>query len=172
MKYLYILLLIFCFAFPGNSQDTNSRAGMSAEQQQEIASKVRANFMDMMKLAEKNTMENIVLTFNKYIDTTDAAWVGDPALALNMITLYPDKERASTAWAPKEDSRLGTVYNVEDDHIAVLSPKNALYVFTGTFSVIDKDGNMSEEYPVSGTYVYALVNDKWKVVHFHQSWEN
>lgn len=172
MKYLYALVLIFCFAFPAKSQDTGSRVGMSQELRQEIAGKVRSNFMEMMKLAENNTIENIYTTFNKYIDTTDAAWMGDPALALNMITLYPDKGSAFTAWAPKDDSRSGTIYNIEDEHIAVLTPESALYVFTGTFSVIDEDGNMSEEYPVSGTYVFVEINDKWKVVHFHQSWEN
>lgn len=172
MKYLYTLLLIFCFALPGKSQNTNYGTDMTAEQRQEIAEQVRTNFMEMIKLAENNTIENLHTTFKEYIDTSDAAWIEDPALALSMISLYPDKEAAFTAWAPKEGSRSGTVYKVEDEHIAVLSPESALYVFTGTFSIIEENGTISDEYPVSGTYVFVRTNDKWKIVHFHQSWEN
>ncbi|MFP4488410.1 MAG: nuclear transport factor 2 family protein [Bacteroidales bacterium] len=150
----------------------NSRTEMSPELRQEIADKVRTNFMEMMKLAENNTIENINMTFKKYIDTSAVAWIKEPAMALNMITLYPDKESAFTAWAPKEDSRSGTAYKIEDEHIAVLTPESALYVFTGTFSIIDQDGNMSDEYPVSGTYVFVKTDDRWKILHFHQSWEN
>ena len=166
-----LLLFMGLFAMICACQPTGEKE-MTNEERQEIASTIKQNFKETIELGKNNNQENFEKWMNVYVESNDEAWMNNPALWLNMLYLYPTKEAISEAWKPKEGSRSGTNFNIEEDYIAVLSPENAVYVFKGTYSITDKDGNTGDDYPMSGTNVYVLRNDEWKLFHIHQSWQN
>jgi hypothetical protein len=53
--------------------------------------------------------------------------------------------------------------------VNVLSNTSAIVVGKYKIKATDKTGNSIESPPACITYVYSLVNNEWKVVHFHDS---
>ena len=96
--------------------------------------------------------------------------MNNPAIWLNMMTLYPTTERINEVWMPISDVRSATNYYVDEDYVAVISDECAVYVFKGTFTITDKEGDTTDPVPMSGSFVYVLRNNDWKVLHMHQSW--
>ena len=58
--------------------------------------------------------------------------------------------------------------NIKKKIITVLSPDVALITANGDFTSIAKDGQMRTG-DFSWTFVYTLIDDKWNVIHYHQS---
>ena len=114
-------------------------------------------------------------TFNKWIGEMvsgdDEVWINNPAMWLNMLTFYPNNEVIYKVWEPAIKKRSSTIMKVDKDYVAVVSPEYAVYVIEGAFSVTDTDGNNTGEIPMTGTMVYVLKNNKWKVLHTHYSWK-
>lgn len=166
-----LLLIMGLIAFTWACQPTSEKE-MTIEEQQEIASIIKQDFMKTMELLKNNKQENFEKWMSTYVESNDEAWMKNPAIWLQSLTLWSTKETIYKIWKPKEGSRSGTSLNIEEDYVAVPSPENAVYVFKGTYSIIDEEGNTSDDYPLSGTYVYVLRNGEWKVLHAHLSYKN
>ncbi len=169
MKRLLLIMGLIVLTWACQTMDEKE---MTIEERQEIASTIKQNFMEMMELFKNNNQENFEKWINAYVESNDEAWMKNPALWFQGLNLWSTKEAIYEVWKPKEGSRSRTNLNFEEDYVAVLSPENAVYVFKGTYSIIDKDGNTSDDYPMSGTYVYVLRNGEWKILHTHLSYQN
>jgi hypothetical protein len=168
---IYLILTFVAFLIIGCTNPNKDVEELTPEARQEIASSIRLSFNEMVKMLENHTLENVEKWINFYVESDDEAWMNEPVLWFNMLTVYPTKEAIRKVWTPTENSRLGTNMNIEEDYVAVLSPESATYVLKGTFSVIDTDGNTGADIPMSGIHVYVLRDDEWKIVHTHYSWE-
>ena len=164
-----LLLTIGIIALTCACQQTEEKE-MTIEQREEVATIIKQQTQKMFDVLKVYNKENFEIFMDGWIESDDAAWMNNPALWLNMLYLHPTKEEIYEAWKPSPETRTGNNFNVEKDYVAVLTPEHAVYVFQGTYSVIDKDGNKSDENPMSGTYVFILKNDEWKLLHIHQSW--
>jgi ketosteroid isomerase-like protein len=143
---------------------------LTPEQRQDIANDIKQNFNDW---TEK--MGNPDYTWDDstsmWVESDDEAWMNNPALWLNMMTLYPTKENIDEVWGPIGEVRSSTNYYIDEDYVAVISAECAVYVFKGSFTITNKEGNTIDPVPMSGSYVYVLRNDEWKMLHMHQSWK-
>ena len=164
-----LLVIMGLIALTCACQPTGEKE-MTIEERQEIAATIKQNFTETMALLQNNNQENFEKWMTTYVESNDEAWMKNPALWLQSLMLWSTKETIYDIWKPTEGVRSGTNLNIEEDYVAVLSPENAVYVLKGTYSVIDKDGNTSDDYPVSGTYVYVLRNGEWKTLHIHLSY--
>jgi hypothetical protein len=144
---------------------------MTLEERQKIAEEIRQHQYKMMNSMEVTNME----TFNSFIEEMvpgdDEVWMGNPAMWLNMLTFYPNNEVINESWQSSIENRSSTIMKAEKDYVAVLSPEYAVYVSLGTFSVTDKQGNSTGDIPMTSTSVYMKKNNKWKVLHWHNSWQ-
>lgn len=143
---------------------------MTIEQREEVATAIKQQTQQIFNTLKVYNQENFEKFMDVWIESDDEVWINNPALWINMLYLLPTKEAIYETWKPSPESRSGNNFNIEKDYVAVLSPEHAVYVFTGTYSVVDKDGNISEDNPMSATYVFSLKNDEWKLIHVHQSW--
>lgn len=165
-----LLLIMGLVAMTWACQTTGEKE-MTIEQRQEVANTIKQQFQKLTDLWKNNNQENFEKWMYEWIESNDETWMNNPALWLNMLNLLPTKEAVYEAWKPGPDSRSGSNFNIEKDYVAVLSPEHAVYVFEGTFSITDKDGNTGDDIPMSGTYVYVLRNGVWKLLHIHHSWK-
>ncbi|MBT4409303.1 MAG: hypothetical protein HOC82_05615, partial [Bacteroidetes bacterium] len=94
MKKLTVILgviILFCAC-----QQTESE--MTDEQRQEIASTITQHFKDLM---DQPSTDNWVDEFlSSWVENDDKAWLGKPALWLNLMTLYPDQDKIYEVWKP------------------------------------------------------------------------
>ncbi|MBT3242722.1 MAG: SnoaL-like domain-containing protein [Bacteroidetes bacterium] len=165
MKKLTVILgviILFCAC-----QQTESE--MTDEQRQEIASTITQHFKDLM---DQPSTDNWVDEFlSSWVENDDKAWLGKPALWLNLMTLYPDQDKIYEVWKPIGEVRSSTDFTVDEDYVAVLSAESAVYVFKGSFTITYKEGTTTDPTPMSGSYVYVLRDGKWKTLHQHLSWK-
>ena len=166
-----LLLIMGLIAMIWACQPTGEKE-MTIEQQQEVANTIKQQFQKWTDLLKDHNQENFDKVMYDYVESNDEAWMDNPAFLLNMLYIYPTTEAIYEEWKPKPESRSGTDYNIEKDYVAILSPEHAVYVFKGTYSITDKDGNTGDDIPMSGTYVYVLRNGEWKFLHTHQSWQD
>ena len=149
----------------------NAVKEMTLEERQKVAEEIRQHQYKMMNLMEVTNLE----TFNSFIDEMvpgdDEVWMGNPAMWLNMLDFYPNNEVINKEWEAVIENRSSTIIKAEKDYVAVVSPEYAVYVSIGTFSVIDKQGNNTGDIPITSTSVYVKKNNKWKVLHWHNSWQ-
>ncbi len=87
-------------------------------------------------------------------------------------SVLPSKEKIDEVWRPICVVRSSTNYKIDEDYVAVISYECAVYVFKGFFTITSKEGHTTDPTPMSGSYVYVLRNDEWKILHTHQSWKN
>lgn len=165
---VFMLLVLLAFVF---SCQSNKKQEMTDEQRLEIAMTIKKDFKDMIVSYRDFTVENFEKSLLKWVESDDKAWLGKPAFWFNMISLLPDKESLE-AWRPKPTSRrAATDFYIDEDYVAVISPECALYTFKGSFTTTNKNGKISEKIPMSGSYIYVLRNNVWKMLHMHQSWK-
>lgn len=149
----------------------NTVKEMTLEERQKVAEEIRQHQYKMMNLMEVTNLE----TFNSFIDEMvpgdDEVWMGNPAMWLNMLDFYPNNEVINKEWEAVIENRSSTIIKAEKDYVAVVSPEYAVYASIGTFSVIDKQGNNTGDIPITSTSVYVKKNNKWKVLHWHNSWQ-
>lgn len=143
---------------------------VTEKQRQTIAEEIKQHQKKMRELFEVSNIEN----FNKWTDElvpgTDEVWVGKPAMWVNMTDLYPNATTLHKVYDPIMEQRKSTEIKVKKDYVSVLSPQSAVYVFEGSFSATNKQGNTTGDMPLSGTFVYVKRNNSWKVLHTHYSW--
>ena len=143
---------------------------MTLEERQEIASAIKQThkeFFGMLKYVDQEVWDSIM---DFYAETNDEAWMNNPAIAFNHLAFYPTKEAIYENWKPETDSHWGQNFYFDEGYVAVLSHEYAVYIVKGSATIIDEEGNEGEKLPMSGSYVYALRDGKWKVLHMHQSW--
>ena len=144
---------------------------LTDEQRQEIATTIKKEFREIMLDNPDFTVENFEKILAKCVESDDKAWMGNPALWFNMMTLINDKE-GMEIWRPKPTStRAESNYYIDEEYVAVLSIESALYTFKGSFTTTSKEGITSDTIPMSGSYVYVLREGDWKMLHMHQSWK-
>ena len=144
---------------------------MTPEDREKVATEIREHQKKMRSLFEVSSVENFTTWMNDMVAGDDEVWIDNPAMWLNLLDLYPNNEDIHSVWDPVIDQRSGTMIKVDKDYVAVLSPKHAVYISEGKFTISDKQGNTSDEMPLSGTFIYVKRNNEWKVVHIHYSWE-
>ena len=164
-----LLLILGVFALLASCQTKQN--DITPEEQEEIAKIIRSNVQFMVDSLTLNNQATFEKQLETWAETNDKAWVGEPAMWLNMMYLFPSKESIRETWDPSRVSRQKTNMKIDEDYIAVLSRESALYVFKGVFSITDKDGITGVEIPMSGTYVFVLRDGEWKTIHNHQSWK-
>lgn len=143
---------------------------LTPEQRQEIANVIKQNFNDMIEMmCTPGANWDDFMTI--WVESDDEAWINNPALWLNMMMLWPTKEKIDEVWEPISEVRSSTNYYIDEEYVAVISAECAVYVFKGSFTNTDKEGNTIDPIPMSGSYVYVLRNDEWKILHMHQSWK-
>ena len=144
---------------------------MTLEERQKIAEEIRQHQYKWTNSLEVFNMETFKSFVDEMVPGDDEVWMGNPAMWLNELTFYPNNEVISETWQPAIENRSSTIFIVEKDYVGVVSPEYAVYVATGAFSVTDKEGNNTGDIPMTSTSVYVKKNNKWKVLHWHNSWE-
>jgi hypothetical protein len=104
------------------------------------------------------------------VDDVAPHYVGDPALFINRLSVYPTKARVLEVFEPSMASRSATHYNVETSSFVVLSSDAAVQAFSGTYNVVDLEGEFSPDYPMTGSVLWVRHEGEWKILHCHQSW--
>lgn len=166
-----LLLIMGLIALTWACQTTGEKE-MTIEQRQEVANTIKQQFQKWTDLLKDHNQENFDKVMYDYVESNDEAWMDNPAFFLNMMTLLPTKEKIDEVFRPIIEVRSSSNYKIDEDYVAVISAECAVYVFEGTFSITDKDGNTGDDIPMSGTYVYVLRNGEWKFLHTHQSWQD
>jgi len=164
-------LLVFFAAITLLASCQNKDTEITVEQQQEITNIIKSKIQFSRDSLSQNTKEQFELGMQYWVESDDHAWVGKPAFWLNLMYLYQDKESIMESWDPDKISRQSTNITIEEEYVAVMSRESALYVSKGTFSITDKDGVTGPEIPMSGTAVWVLRDDDWKMLHRHLSWK-
>ena len=141
-------------------------------ERQEIADTIKSTMHELFALNKDYTMDGFEKKMSLFIEPNDEAWMNNPALFVNMLQIVEDKEIAREDMIRILESRTGTIYDIEKEYVAVLSPESAIYVFKGTFSIIRSNGVSSANFPMTGSYVFVLRDDGWKILHMHQTWTN
>ena len=144
---------------------------MTLEVRQKIAEEIRQHQYKWMSSMEVSNMETFNSFTSEMVQGDDEVWMGNPAMWLNELTLYPNNEVINKSWQPIIENRSSTILKADKDYVAVVSPEYAVYVAIGTFSVTDKEGNSAGDIPMTTTSVYVKKNNKWKVLHWHNSWQ-
>jgi len=166
MKHLLLfigLATIICACQPKPNE-------LTPEQRQDIANIVKQNFNDMIEtMGQPDALWDEGMAM--WVENDDEAWMNNPALWLNMMTLWPTKEKIEEAWKPATEVRSSNNFYIDEEYVAVISAECAVYVCKGSFTITYKEGNTTEPTPMSGSYVYVLRNDEWKILHMHQSWK-
>ena len=146
-------------------------AEITKTEQEEIAEAIKTKVHFWIDSLSENTPEIFEKQLDMWVEDNDKAWVGDPAIWVNMIYLYQNKGSIREQWNPDVITRQRTNFVVDQEHVAVMSRESALYVFKGSFSITDGEGVTGPEIPMSGSYNFVLRNGDWKVLHNHQSWK-
>ena len=105
-----------------------------------------------------------------FMDDVASQFVGEPALFLNRLVLYPSKADVRQAFEPMMARRSGTTYSLTNEYVAVLSADHAVQVIEAMYAITDTLGNTGPEYPLANTTVWVRRDGEWKILHFHQSW--
>lgn len=145
---------------------------LSLEQRQNIAEEIRQFQYKWLKSLEVFNEENFNVFLSGMVPGDDEVWMGNPAMWLNELTFYPNNEVINESWQPEFENRSSTKFKIEKDYVAVVSQDYAVYVAIGTFSVTDASGNNTGDIPMSCTGVILKTNNEWKVLHWHNSWQN
>ena len=164
-----LLLIIGVVAMTCACQPTQKE--MTPEQRQEVATIIKQDFSDMIEKMS-NPGYDLDEFLSTWVESDDEAWMNNPAFWLNMMTLLPTKEKIDEVWRPIIEVRSSSNYKIDEDYVAVISAECAVYVFKGFYTITSKEGNTTDPTPMSGSYVYVLRNDEWKMLHMHQSWQN
>lgn len=165
-----LLLIIGIIAVISACQPTVENE-ISLEERQEISSTIKQEFNAMMGGIKHMDKEIFDDWMNYFVENNDEAWMDNPSLWLNMLYHYPTKDDIIKVWKPEGDETWGQNTLIEEEYVAVLSREYAVYVFKGTYASIDNEGVEGENTPMSGSYVFALRDGKWKILHIHQSWK-
>jgi hypothetical protein len=144
---------------------------MTLEDRQNIAEEIRQFQYNWLNSMEVFNNETINVFLSGMVPGDDEVWMGNPAMWLNELTFYPNNEVINESWQPEIENRSSTTFKIEKDYVAVVSPEYAVYVAIGTFAVTDAQGNNTGDIPMSGTSVMLKKNNQWKVLHWHNSWQ-
>jgi len=106
-----------------------------------------------------------------WITDPTAYFVGEPAMYLNRLVLLADVDAIRAYWEPAQETRSGTNLIPSQEHVAVLSRDAAVHVYKGDWNVMDLEGNVSAQGPITATTVFVREDGEWKQLHYHQSWE-
>ncbi len=167
MKKLLVIIGVIAIVCSCQQAET----ALTDEQKQKIADVIKQQFQSSMNMGEMN-QEKFDLMLSNMTEKEDQSWVGTPALWLNELSLYPDKSKVNEVWRPKPDQYLHQKFFVDEDFVAVISEDCAIYIFKGSFAYVDKEGEVGNKTPMSGSYVYVKRDGEWKWLHMHQSWKN
>lgn len=161
---LAIIALLYVATVPNGAPPEMTDADRAA-----IAEQVMAAAHEGFAAAAVNDMEN---ARESWVADPGVYFVGDPAMYFNRLILLPDAEAIMEYWAPSQETRSGTNLMPTEEYVAVLSPTAALYVYTGDWEVLDLEGNVSAQGPITVTTLYVNEGGAWKQLHYHQSWDN
>ena len=140
---------------------------LTEEQKVEIAAEIRQAFAEHIAVVEAANLDAWINLHDAEIDTY---FVGQPALWVNRLDIYPTVVELREMWEPIMAARSAHDLVTESEHVAVLAEDAALHVFKGTFTVSDTLGNTTEPAPVTISMVWVRRGDAWKILHLHQSW--
>ena len=165
-----ILLFIAFFALICACQKEAPKR-MTLEERQNIEEEIRLFQYKWLNSMEEFNKETFNIFLSGMVPDDDDVWMGNPAMWLNELTFFPNIEAINKYWQPEIENRSSTTINIEKDYVAVVSPEYAVYVGIGTFSITDAQGNNAGDIPMSCTSVMLKKNNEWKVLHWHNSWQ-
>ncbi|OGU62851.1 MAG: hypothetical protein A2V66_07370 [Ignavibacteria bacterium RBG_13_36_8] len=129
---------------------------------------------------EKDTVKEAVLTIHnntvemaKQADlekTFEAACNEYGAGYINNGVMYNDIESMKAFIKPSFDKIEKQEISFDDVRVSVVAQNAALLTAHGNFIATLKDGSQFG-FPFAWTFVYVKLNDQWRVIHTHQSFE-
>lgn len=141
-------------------------AVMTDAERQAIAQEIHQRTLGWMTADSLGDMNASIAYF---VQDSSAHWVGDSALFLSRLTLYPSKA-AVREWFESffVDGRAMS-WSLGGESVFVLSPDHAVQVFEGTYSVRDSNGNAGPDVATTVTTVWVREAAEWRILHCHQS---
>ena len=162
-------LLVLGVGFFLYSSPTAPSVEMTEADREGIAQEIRQVVQEGFEMVAANDdFEGMMASWS---GDPSAYFVGEPAMYLNRLVLLTDVEAINAYWEPSIQTRSGTNMIPSQEHVAVLSPDIALHVFKGDWSVLDLEGNVSSEGPITVTTLFVREDGEWKQLHYHQSWD-
>jgi hypothetical protein len=147
-------------------------AGVSAQdpltdaERANIAVEVESRFDALLEYAARG--ENVP-TGEFYAAELEGYFLGEPATFLQGVRLLSTVEEMETFFQGMD--RQGTLIDILDSRVAVLSRDIALQVTQGQYTVISSDGVRGDTFPLSTTNLWVRDDDGvWRMLHGHQSW--
>jgi len=99
-----------------------------------------------------------------------AYFVGDPGIFLNNLAFVPDAAGVEAGFASAREARSSTGIFPSEESIAVLSRDHAVQVWVAEWNVTDAQGVTTPNYPLTATLVWVRQEGTWRIVHWHQTW--
>ena len=140
---------------------------LTEEQTTAIASDIRQAFAEQIAAVGSADLD---AWMDFYVSEDATGFVGQPALWVNRLDIYPTVVELREMWEPEMAARSGHDFVTESEHVAVLGENVGLHVYKGTFTITDTLGNTSEPAPWTVSTVWARGDAGWKILHLHQSW--
>jgi ketosteroid isomerase-like protein len=134
---------------------------------QATADEVRQAFDAWLATGPSNDLEAGTQFF---LDDVSGYYVGDPALFINNVTIYPTKARVLEVFEPSMANRSATHYMQENSSFVVLTADAVVQAYRGTYNVTNLDGETGPDYPMTASILWVRHAGVWKIAHYHQSW--
>ncbi len=142
-------------------------------QRQKTADAIRQRTQEWSNSFKEFNNETVDKYLDFFVESDGIYWTNNPALYVINLTILPTKEKMEDFFRPAVDKYKDYTQDIEivKDYIAILSEDKAIHVLNVNTLMTDTEGNIFNNETGIVTFVYVRINDVWKVLHSHISYE-